>query len=111
MTVWRMFAPGLLSVPVGFVVSRCHVQLSGDASVLPAASVARTSNVCVLSASPERPCGLVHDDQLPPSIRHSNVEPASVELKAKLGVAALDGTAGLVLIVVFRARRCHATVR
>src|SRR5690242_15850796 len=106
-----MFAPGLLSVPVGFVVSRCHVQLSGDASVLPAASVARTSNVCVLSASPERPCGLVHGDQLPPSIRHSNVEPASVELKAKLGVAALDGSAGLLVIVVSGAVRSTSTLR
>src|SRR5689334_11817311 len=106
-----MFAPGSLSVPAGLVVSRCHVQLSGDASVLPAASVARTSKVWVLSVRPATLCGLVHGDQAPPSIRHSNVEPLSDELKLKLGVAALDGSAGLLVIVVWGAVRSTSTLR
>src|ERR671937_521320 len=78
-TVWRMFAPGFVSVPVGLFVSRCHVHVSGVASVLPAGSVARTSKVCALSVRPDTLCGLVHGDQLPPSIRHSKVDPGSVE--------------------------------
>src|SRR5690242_8363882 len=106
-----MFAPGLFSAPAGLVVSRCHVHVSGDASVLPAASVARTSSVCALSVRPATLCGLVQGDQVPPSTRHSNVEPASVELKLKLGVATLDGSAGLAVIVVSGAVRSTSTLR
>ena len=65
--VWRMLAPGLLSVPVGAFVSRCHVQLSGVGSVLPAGSVARTAKVCELSVRPGTLCGLVHGAKEPPS--------------------------------------------
>src|SRR3954468_14543703 len=39
-------AAGLFQVVVGGVRSTVHVRLAGVASVLPAASVARTSNVC-----------------------------------------------------------------
>jgi hypothetical protein len=39
--------------------------------------------------------------QLPPSTRHSNVEPSSLALKLKLGVVSLDGLEGLESIVVF----------
>jgi hypothetical protein len=48
--------------------------------------VARTSKVWLASPSDDRLSGLVHEPQLPPSMRHSKVEPVSVELKLKLGV-------------------------
>ena len=41
---------GSVSVAVGAVRSSCHVQLAGDASMLPARSVARMSSVCEPSA-------------------------------------------------------------
>ena len=47
--------------------------------------------------------GLVHGDQLPPSMRHSKVEPPSLELKLKLGVVLFDGSLGVEPIVVFGA--------
>src|SRR5947208_11120155 len=106
-----MFAPGLVSVPAGLLVSRCHVHVSGDGSVFPAASVARTSNVCALSASPLTEWGLAQGAQAPPSIRHSKLEPGSDELKVKLGVAAFDGSAGLPTIVVSGAVRSTSTLR
>ena len=66
-----------------------------------ATSVARTSNVCVPSArAGERVSGLEHALQLPPSIRHANVEPGSLELNEKAGVAWPDGLPGLESIVV-----------
>src|SRR6266511_3454864 len=78
-TLWRMLAPGLFRLPAGSFVSRCHVHVSGVASVLPAGSVARTSKVCRLSVRPLTLCGLVHGANEPPSIRHSKVEPVSEE--------------------------------
>ena len=54
--------------------------------------------------------GLVHGVQLPPSRRHSKVEPGSVALKAKVGVASFDGSAGLESIVVFGAVRSTVQV-
>src|SRR5256714_5495405 len=106
-----MFAPGLFSVPVGLFVSRCHVHESGDGSVLPAASVARTSRVCVLSVRPLTEWGLVHGAQAPPSIRHSKLEPVSDEVNVNAGVVALDGSAGLAAIVVSGAVRSTSTLR
>ena len=72
---------------------------------MPAWSVARTWKVWLPAASAESVCGLVHALQPPPSIRHSNVDPGSVELKEKLGVVSLEGSAGVELIVVFGAVR------
>ena len=111
MIVWRTFAPGLLIVAVGLFVSRCHVHVSGDASVLPAASVARTSKVWSLSVRPLTVCGLVQGAQLPPSIRHSNVDPDSDEPNVKAGLAALDGSAGFPTMVVCGAVRSTSTLR
>src|SRR4051812_24784135 len=107
----RTFAPGLFSVPVGALVSRCHVHVSGEASVLPAASVARTSKLWSLSVRPVIVSGLVHGVQPAPSIRHSNVAPLSLELNVKAGLAALEGSAGLVTSVVFGAVRSTSTLR
>ena len=50
-------------------------------------------------------CGLVHELHEPPSRRHSNVEPLSVEEKEKLGVALLDGFGGCEVIEVSGAVR------
>src|ERR671932_744425 len=86
MIVPRTFAPGLLSVPVGFVVSRCHVQVGGVGSTFPAGSIERTSNGCWLSARPLIVFGLVHGFQEPPSTRHWNVEPASLEVNVNVDV-------------------------
>ena len=72
---------------------------------MPALSVARTWKVWLPAASAARVCGLVQEVQLPPSMRHSKVEPVSFELNVKLGVVLLDGSAGLELIVVFGAVR------
>src|SRR5258708_771025 len=65
-------AAGSVSVAVGNVLSSCHVQLAGDASVLPARSTARMSSVCEPSAGVEASeYGLAHVVQLPASRRHS----------------------------------------
>jgi hypothetical protein len=92
---------GPLSIVVfGAVRSIVHVKLAGDASVFPAASVARVSKVCVPSASALVVYGLVQVLQLPPSTPHSKVEPGSLALKSKLGVVSLDGLDGVESIVV-----------
>ena len=111
MTVCRMLVPGLFSVPVGSFVSRCQVHVAGVASVLPAASVARTSKVWLLSVRPATFRGLVHEAKAPPSMLHSNVEPASLEPNVKDGTARLDGSEGLVRIVVLGAVRSTSTFR
>ena len=54
--------------------------------------------------------GLVQAVQLPPSMRHSKLEPVSEELKLKLGVVLLDGSDGLESIVVFGAVRSTVQV-
>src|SRR6266545_104409 len=82
-----------------------QVSLAGVESLLPAASVPRTSKVWLPSARAAVVCGLVQEVQLPPSRRHSNVEPGSEELKLKLGVASLSSAGGAESIVVFGAVR------
>ena len=72
--------------------------------MLPAVSVARTSKVWLTALNAgEIVSGVEQEVQLPPSIRHSKVEPVSFELKLKLGVVSLDGSDGLESIVVFGA--------
>ena len=79
--------------------------------MLPAASVARTSKVWLPAVSAgETVSELVQDVQLPPSTRHSKLEPPSVELNVKLGVVSLDGSAGLEPMVVFGAVRSTVQV-
>jgi hypothetical protein len=82
------------------VVSTVNVDVAGLASVLPAPSVARTENVWLPSASVLAVYGLVQLVQLPLSIRHANVEPDSVEVNAKAGVASLVVPLGLELMLV-----------
>ena len=78
---------------------------------MPAVSVARTSKVWLpaLSAG-EIVSGLVQVVQLPPSIRHSKVEPVSDEVKANDGVASFEGSDGCELIVVSGAVRSTVQV-
>ena len=77
---------------------------------MPAWSVARTWKVWLPAASAESVSGLEHALQPPPSTRHSNVDPDSVELKEKLGVVSLEGSVGVELIVVFGAVRSTVQV-
>ena len=69
-------------VVVGATVSIVSVRVTGEASVLPAASLARTENVWVPSASVASVFGLVHVDQVPLSSLHWKVAPDSVAAKA-----------------------------
>ena len=80
-------------------------------SVLPAWSVARASKVWLPAPrAGEIVSGLEQEVQPPPSIRHSNVEPLSEELKLKLGVVLLEGSPGCVSIVVSGAVRSTVQV-
>ena len=67
---------------------------------MPAPSVARVSKVCVPSARALVVCGLVQLLQLPPSTRHSKLEPGSLEVKSNVGVVSFDGLDGLESMVV-----------
>ena len=103
---------GLLPMLVfGAVRSTVQLLVAGVPSVLPAASVARTAKVWLPSArAGESVSGLEHEVQLPPSTRHSKLEPDSEELKEKLGVLLFDGSDGLASIVVFGALRSTVQV-
>src|SRR5947207_1256593 len=98
-------------VVFGAVRSTVHVRLAGVASVLPAGSVARTSKVWLPSPSAPVVSGLVQELQLPPSTRHSNVEPGSLPLKLNDGVVSFDGSAGVESMVVFGAVRSIVHVK
>src|SRR6266481_4498361 len=94
---------GPVSIVVfGAVRSTVQVEPAGVASVFPAASVARTSKLWLPSPSAgESVWGEVQAVQPPPSMRHSNVEPDSLELKVNVGVVLFEGFEGRVSIVVF----------
>ena len=57
--------------------------------MLPAASVARTLNVCEPVASPSYVLGDVHGAKAAESNRHSNVEPVSLEENANVASVAV----------------------
>ena len=70
--------------PVRIVVSgvvgmTVHDRESGVGSWFPAASTARTENVCPVGASPEYDLGLVQAANAAPSSEHWNVAPGSSE--------------------------------
>src|SRR5438034_2391973 len=100
-----MYVVGAVIVTVGGPRSIDQVWLAGVPSVLPAASVARTSKVWLPSSSAAVVCGLVQDAQPLPSTRHSNVEPDSEEWNVNDGVALLSSAGGVESIVVFGAVR------
>ena len=72
-----------------------HSCVAGVASTLPARSIARTAN-----SWPPGPavtvCGEVQAAKAPPSSRHWNVEPVSVEWNAKAGGPAVMTVSGAV---------------
>ncbi len=84
----------------GGVVSTLNARLAGVGSVLPAVSVARTSNVCAPSASAAVVNGVVQAANAPASTRHWNVDPASVAVKENVGVLSLVVPVGPAVIVV-----------
>src|SRR4051794_2630348 len=106
-----MYVVGAVIATVGGPRSIDHVWLAGVASLFPAASVARTSKVWLPSASAAVVCGLVQALQLPPSTRHSNVEPASDEWNVNAGVAVLSSAGGAESIVVSGAVRSIVHVK
>src|SRR6266516_325907 len=109
-TAWAGFeTAGSSIVAVGAVRSSSHVQLSGLSSMFPAASIARTSKVCVPSAGVGVTlCEPEHVFHEPPSSLHSKV-PASLESKVKLGGSTFVGSPGLVWIVVSGSVRSTVT--
>ena len=92
---------GKLVVELGAVASIVQVYEAGEPSVLPAASVARTSKVCEPSATPLYAFGEVQAANEPPSSLHSKVEPPSLDVNEKLGESLFDGSPGCAVIVVF----------
>ena len=70
----------------GSVLSITQVKLAGVGSVLLAASVARTSKVCVPAAKPVKFLGLVQAANAAVSNRHWNVLPASFDVNVKLAL-------------------------
>src|SRR3954470_13238038 len=101
---------GSVSGTVGFVVSSSHVQFAGEPSVLPARSTARIPTVWEPSAGVEaRVYGLAHVVQEPPSSWHSKRCVDSLAWNVNAGLAALDGSAGFVSIVVSGSVRSTVT--
>ena len=85
----------------GAPVSTVQVCEAGVPSVLPAGSVARTSNVWLPSTRGPTVAGLAHGSQsMPPSRRHSKDEPGSLESNSNDGDALLEGLPGTVVKVV-----------
>src|ERR1700741_3511527 len=80
-----------------------QVREAGEPSVLPAASVARTSKVCEPFVSPEYAFGDVQTPQGPASRGHWKRDPASEELKPRLADPVVTVPDGPESIVVFGA--------
>ena len=92
---------GPLSIMVfGAAVSTVKLRNAGVGSTLPAESVARTSKVCEPSARAAVVSGAEQSPQGPPSKRHSNVVPSSLEEKPNVGVGSFVAPAGPESIVV-----------
>ena len=87
-------------VVFGATVSTTMLRLAGLWSTLPAASVARTSNVCGPCESAAVVCGELHDAKEAESTRHWNVEPDSLLENVKVGVVSFVGPFGPPEIVV-----------
>ena len=94
---------GLADWPVivvcGATVSTVNERTAGLGSVLPAASVARTSKVCGPSASGDVVCGEAQAAKGAAPRRHSSVAPGSLE-NEKVGIGSLVGPSGPESIVV-----------
>ena len=89
-----------LMVVWGAVRSIVQLWLAGVASVLLAASVARTRNWCVPTARPAYERGDVHAVKVAPSSEHWNVEPDSLAEKANVALVEFVLALGPDVIVV-----------
>jgi hypothetical protein len=87
-------------VSAGGVVSTVKERVAGEASVLPATSVARTETVWAPSPRALVVHGLVQSAHAPESTRHSKTELASEDVKANVGVVSLVVLFGPDVIVV-----------
>ena len=87
----------------GADVSTVNERVAGDASVFPAASVARTETLWAPSPSAVVVHGLVQVAHDPVSTRHWNVDPLSLAVNANVGVLSLVGPVGPEPIVVLGA--------
>ena len=76
----------MLRRAAGSVVSMLKSRVAGVGSVFPAASLARTRNVCAPPASGAVVCGDVQLANGPLSTAHSKVAPGTDEWKANVGV-------------------------
>jgi hypothetical protein len=76
------------------------VSVASDWSVLPAASVARTENVCEPTDSPVYVLGEVHASYEPVSSLHAKVEPDSVAVNANVAVVSVVVVGGSCVIEV-----------
>ena len=81
---------------IGTTVHSCSTQI---ASTWPAGSVARTANTWSPTARPVYTCGDVHGT-VTPSRKHSNVEPASLEMNWSSAVVDSASSGGALRIVV-----------
>jgi hypothetical protein len=94
----------------GGVVSAVHVRVAGEASTLPAASRARTRKVWEPADSPVTLRGEVQAAQAPLSIWHSNVAPASLEVKVNGGPPEPSVVFGATLSAGWIVHSCSAGV-
>src|SRR5207248_10484514 len=78
---------------LGAAVSISQVQEAGAGSALPAASIAKTVNVCDPSATPVYVFGEVQLTAAEPSSEHMKLAPAS-ELNENVAVDEFDGFVG-----------------
>ncbi len=85
----------------GAVWSTVHACVAGVGSRLPAASSARTANVCAASERPVYDFGLEQSANAPPSMLHSKPGPASDAVNEKVALVELDAAGGEEVIVVF----------
>ena len=97
-------------VVFGADVSTVNERVAGEASVFPAASVARTETLWAPLPSAVVVHGLVQVAHAPVSTWHSNVEPLSLAVKANVGVVSLVGPVGPEPIVVLGAVASDAGV-
>ena len=105
LNVALLLAVGVFGFPVmlvsGGIASIVQMNLAAILSVLPAASMARTWNVCFALPKLLYTCGLVQEANALTSNLHSNVPPASVEVKSNLALVSFVTVGGCKVIVVF----------
>src|SRR5215470_9020799 len=84
--------PPRVTVSVGGVRLIVHANVAGEASALPAASIARTANEWRPSASAEYVTGLTHETNAASSSEHWNAatpDPLSLPVNANVAVSLL----------------------